>query len=170
MGITPSAYCQSYIGWVTKQVNFREEPSTESRIIMSLKPGSEVFIVSLETEDDFYDVIDIKTNQEGYVYKSYVKVGEEVKKNDQDVFTPTGSSINYNPSAEVFNNTNVTMTLKLNSESFTLAPHEKRTLTLSPGNYNYRASAPNVIPLIGTDNFEKNMDYTWEFYIVTSYK
>ena len=53
-------FSQSYLGTITKQVNFRQGPSSDYEIISSLKPGTQVFISSTETEDDFYNIIDIK--------------------------------------------------------------------------------------------------------------
>ena len=50
----------------------------------------------------------------------------------------------YNPEIEIFNNTSLTLTLKLNSETYTFSPQQKRTITLNPGTYNYRASAPGL--------------------------
>jgi len=168
--ISISAFSQSYLGWTTKQVNFRESPSTDATILSSLKGGTQIFIVSLDAENDFYNVIDIETNTEGYVHKNFVKVGKQVKENDQGIFTPSGETTSYNPDIEIFNNTSKSLTLKLNSETYTFSPKEKRTLTLSPGTISYRASAPGVMPNIGTEFLKSNQGYTWEFYIVTSYK
>ncbi|MDZ4707718.1 MAG: SH3 domain-containing protein, partial [Saprospiraceae bacterium] len=57
IGLT--SYSQSYLGTISKQVNLREGPGTDYQVITSLKPKTQIFIVSLETEDDFYSVIDI---------------------------------------------------------------------------------------------------------------
>lgn len=165
-----SSFSQSYLGWITKQVNFRESPSTDATILSSLKPGAQIFIVSLDTDDEFYNIIDIKTNTEGYVHKSFVKIGKQVKENDKGFFVPSGESSSYNPSVNLFNNTDVILTLKLNSEGYSFSPYEKRTITLSPGSISYRASAPGVIPNIGTEYLKSNVDYSWEFYIVTTRK
>ena len=165
-----SSFAQSYLGTITKQVNFREGAGKEYDVIGSMKPGSQIFIVSLETENDFYNIIDIRTNKEGYVHKSFVKVGKQIKENDQAVFSSSGETTSYNPEVEVFNNTNLTLTLKLNSETYSFNPKEKRTLTIEPGSVSYRASAPGIIPNIGTQNLQSNQGYTWQFYIITRYK
>jgi hypothetical protein len=161
---------QSFLGTITKQVNFREGPGTDYNIVSSLKPGTQLFIVSLETENDYYDVIDIRTNKEGYVHKSFVKVGKQVKENDEGVFSSNGTTASYNPEIEVFNNTSLTLTLKLDDKTYSFNAHEKRTITTSPGAISYRASAPGVIPYIGIDHLESNEGYTWQFYIVTRNK
>lgn len=164
-----TSYSQSYLGTISKQVNLREGPGTDYQVIASLKPKTQIFVVSLETEDDFYSVIDIATNKSGYVHKNYVTVGKELPKSEGG-FTPSGSSGQENPEAEVFNNTNQSMTLKLNSETYTFKPKEKKTLTLSATTYSFIASAPGVIPNYGSKAFESNTRYTWEFYIVTTYR
>jgi len=165
-----NSFAQSYLGTITKQANFREGAGKEFDIIGSLKPGAQIFIVSLETENDFYNIIDIRTNKEGYVHKSFVKLGKQIKENDQDVFSSSGETTSYNPEVEVFNNTTLTLTLKLNSETYSFKPKEKHTLTIEPGAINYRASAPGIIPKIGTQNLQSNQGYTWQFYIITTYK
>lgn len=160
-------FSQSYLGQVTKQVNFREGAGTDYLIISSLKVGTQIFIVSLETENDFYNIIDIASNKEGYIHKSFVKVGQEIEKNEQGMFSPSGQTENYNPEIEIYNNTKLTLSLKLNSETYSFPPQQKKKITMSPGACNYRASAPNVIPNIGTEYMQSNQGYTWQFYIVT---
>jgi uncharacterized protein YgiM (DUF1202 family) len=160
-------FSQSYLGWVTKQVNFRQGPGTDYDVISSLKPGTQIFIVSLETDNDFYNVIDIAADKEGYIHKSFVKVGQIVEKNESGMFTPSGKTSTDNPEIEIFNNTSRTLTLKLNNDIYSFAPMQKKAITLSPGSYNYRASAPGVIPNIGNESMLSNIRYTWQFYIVT---
>lgn len=162
-----SSFSQSYLGRVTKQVNFREGPGTDYGIISSLKVGTQIFIVSIETDNDFYNIIDIATDREGYIHKSFVKVEQEIEKNEHGMFTPSGKTETYNPEIEIYNNTKLTLTLKLNNETYSFAPQEKRTISMSPGTCNYRASAPNVIPNIGTEYMSSNQGYSWQFYIVT---
>lgn len=160
-------FSQSYLGWVTKQVNFRQGPGSDYEVISSLKSGTQIFIVSLETENDFYNIIDIETDKEGYIHKAYIEVGERIKENESGLFVPSGKTATYNPTIEIFNNTSRTLTLKLNSTNYIFSPMEKKNLTLTPGAQNYRASAPGVIPNIGTEYLNSNMSYTWQFYIVT---
>jgi len=166
--ISNAIYSQSYLGTITKQVNFREGSSSDDNIISSLKPKTQIFIVSLETENDYYNVIDIATDIEGYVHKSYVKVGKLVNKSNGSFISASGNSASYDAEATIFNNTTITMTLKLNAEVYRFSPKETKNITLTPGDYDFRASAPGVVPNVGVKNFENNRTYTWQFYIVTS--
>jgi hypothetical protein len=166
--VTSIGYSQSYLGMVTKQVNFRTGPDVAFEIISSLKAGSQLFIISLETENDFYNVIDIASDKEGYIHKSYVRIGKMVPLNDGGMFTPSGKKESYNPELKIYNNTTLSLTLKLNNQTYYFSPKETKTITVSPGSCFYRASAPGVIPNIGNESLESNMDYSWEFYVVTS--
>lgn len=166
--VSNGTFSQSYLGTITKQVNFREEPSVDDNIISSLKPNTQIFIVSLETENDYYNVIDIATDREGYVHKSYVKIGKVVNKSDQSVFTPNGKSSDYDSEVKIFNNTSKTLTLKMNTEVYRFAAYETKNIKLTPGEYDFRASAPGVIPYIGTETLNSSQAYSWQFYIRTS--
>jgi hypothetical protein len=160
-------YSQSFLGNVTKQVNLRQGPGAEFKVISSLPQGTYLFIVSLKLSNDFYNVIDIEHDLEGYVHKSYVQVGNEIQKNDSGFFTPAARTAEYNPSIEIFNNTDLTLTLKLNDQAYSFASQEKRKIKMQPGTCAYRASAPGVMPNYGNEFMQSNQDYTWEFYIIT---
>ncbi len=159
-------YSQSYLGTITTKVNLRQGPGTDFEVITSLLPGAHIFIVAIEAENDFYNVIDIATDKEGYIHKNYVKIGDIVEKNESGMFTPSGKTLSKEPELEIFNNTDLKLSLKLNSESHSFNPYEKKTILLNPGIYNYRASAPGVIPNFGNERIEGNTKYTWQFYIV----
>lgn len=145
----------------------REGPGKDYDVITQLKPGSQIFIISIEAENDFYNIIDIRTNKEGYVHKSFVKRGKQVKESDKGIFTPSGETTSYNPEVEIYNNTSLNLTLKLNDDNYSFSPKEKRTITITPGNIRFRASAPGVIPYIGSELLQSNQGYSWQFYIIT---
>lgn len=162
-----TSYSQAYLGTITKQVNFREGPGTDYPVIKALKPGTQIFIGSLDTDDDFYNIIDIMTDTEGFVHKSFVKVSQEISKSEGGVFTPEGETVTYNPEITVHNDTSKKLTLKLNSQTFYFSPQESKVITLEPGQCDFRASAPGVLPNIGTEHLEGNRSYSWKFYIST---
>jgi hypothetical protein len=69
-----TSFGQSHNGRVTKQGNFREGPGTYYPVISSQKVGKQIFIISLETENNINNIIDIVTNKKGCNHKSFVKV------------------------------------------------------------------------------------------------
>ena len=165
---TTQSYNNAYIGHTTGEVNMRPSPSTNSSIIKKLIAGSQIFIISSTPQNGFYNIIDIETNKEGFVHKNYVTLSQKVDASEGGLFTPVKTISQTNPSVEVFNRTSKILTLKLNEVSYVFKPMEKRIISLRSINYNYIASAPGVIPAVGTESLQSNMSYSWEFFIVTS--
>ncbi len=163
---------QKYIAYTTQRVNMRECSSTECDIIKILKQGSALFVDKNEEEDGFYKVLDIDSNEEGYVSKRYITFQKKVEQNKGEMFRPT-KRVGYTyspPTVNVKNNTNLTLTLVLNGTKYSFKPYGSQTITLQAITYDFRASAPGVIPLAGKKDFELGYDYDWEFRIVTSYR
>lgn len=165
--ISSNLYSQSYLGWVKKKTILRQEPSSSSTLLLTLNPGDQIYIESLETINGFYNVIDIETNTEGFISESNIKIGEVVEKSKGRLFSPSGKINSYDPEVEIYNNTNMDLTLKLNDVVYRFSPKEQHTLKLSSGYYEFRASAPGVIPVSGNENLQSNMGYSWEFYVIT---
>jgi uncharacterized protein YgiM (DUF1202 family) len=164
--VSLASFGQSYLGQIKQNVNLRKGPGTSYEVITVLKTSSQVFIYSLDIEGEFYNVIDIKTNEEGYVHKDYVKVENEVKRQEGEIFIPDGKSLSENPEIEITNNTDLTMTLKIGSDKYIFKPQEVKKIVLNPSEYDYMASAPGVVPYYGTQNLNANYRYTWKFYII----
>ena len=160
---------ESYLGWITKTVNLRKGPGLEYSIIKTLEAGKQIFIISDVSINNYYNIIDIESNTDGFVYKSFIETGDKVEKSKGVMFTSTGNTDKYETQVEIFNNTNKTLTLKLNKKSHRFSPKEKTTISIKPGLVNYIASAPNVIPLNGSKNFEEYSSWTWQFYIQSKY-
>lgn len=158
---------QSYIGYTSKKVSLRDGPGKQYELLLTLQKNSPVFLFSKITENDYYHVIDIETNTEGYIPSSYIKNIDVIEKTSDKVFAPTGPISAYNPEISVYNNTAKTMTLKLNTSAYVFTPYETKTFQLLPGTYNFTASASGVIPSYGSKYFEKGMGYKWEFYIIS---
>jgi hypothetical protein len=167
-----SAAAQAYLGRVTGSatVKMRRGPGTAYGVVKSLKNGTQVFVSSAEAENGFYNIIDIRSNTEGYVHKSLVRLGQPVAASTDGIFNREGESGSLASSVAVYNRSDKSLTLKLNAESYHFAPYQRQTLNLSADSYNFRASAPGVVPYFGTDRIEAGGSYSWEFYIVRSYR
>jgi hypothetical protein len=158
-------FAQSYLGRTKSPTPLRPSASIRTKGITNLTNSTQIFIISLKEYNGFYNVIDIATNREGYVAKSAIMVGQQVIESERGIFSPSGSSTGSAPEVEIYNNTSLTLTLKLNRNLYSFSPQSKRTITLSIGDCYFRASAPGVIPNIGTETVESNRAYTWQFYI-----
>jgi hypothetical protein len=168
LSIVTLSNAQSYLGYVTKQVNFRTESNTNCEIISSLRRGTALFVISKDKINEFYQVLNIESNEEGFVHSSFVQIDKMLPKNEDGIFTPVGKTSSTKPIIKIHNNTSLTLKLKLNDDLYTFSPQERKTLTLTSGSYTYRASAPGVLPDYGTENMQSNYEYEWSFYVSTS--
>lgn len=85
-----SGFGQQYLGWTIEKAVVRWEPTSSARVVTTLEPGRQIFIDSLVTKNDYSYIIDIGTNNEGYVHKDLVLAGQPVEVPEGDVFTITG--------------------------------------------------------------------------------
>lgn len=160
---------QSYLAVTNNKANLREAPDKQSEGLDLLDKNVNLFVYSLETTNDYYQVIEIDTDQEGWVHKSLVRIIKEIPRSTESPFSPEGNTGNYDCSIEVTNNTSLSLTLKMNSYYYYFDPHETKTLTVAPGQYEYIASAPSVIPYYGDDHLNAGYKYSWTFYVKTEY-
>jgi hypothetical protein len=158
---------QSYLAVTTQKANLRDMPEKGSEVLDLLKANAQIFVYSSETTGGYYNVIDIETDQEGWVHSSLVKLVEEIQKSDVSPFSPEGRTSGTECLIEVTNNTSLSMTLKMNATYYYFDPRETKTLTFSPGAYTYVASAPSVIPYFGDDTLQSGYKYSWIFYVET---
>ena len=163
---------QAYLGRIScpTTVNMRNGPGKDYDVVKSLKNGTQVFVSSRDDDNGFYNVIDIRTNREGYVHKSFIRLGQIVEARTDGIFNRQGESSSEESELEVYNRSSKQLTLKLNTASYSFAPYQRKTISLPAASYSFRASAPGVIPYIGSDRIDAGGNYSWEFYIVTSYR
>lgn len=83
-------FSQQYLGWTKEKAVVRWEPTSSARVVTTLESGRQIFIDSLVTKNDYSYIIDIGTNNEGYVHKDLVLAGQPVEVPEGDVFTITG--------------------------------------------------------------------------------
>jgi hypothetical protein len=161
-----SVFSQSYIGYVTQTANLRQGPGTDYGVITALGAGSTIFIVSAAPQNDFYNVIDVASNTEGYLHRSFARLVEEVEPIKGEVFSYGGSGdLGGKVEIEIFNNTRLRLSVKIDDKIFTFSPNETKTISIESGSINFRASAPGVLPAIGREHLSRNSRYSWEFYI-----
>tara|TARA_B100001287_G_C22624562_1_gene501814 strand:- start:122 stop:1192 length:1071 start_codon:yes stop_codon:yes gene_type:complete len=159
---------QSYLAFVKQTVNFRRGPGSDFDIIKSLPAGTQLFVISTDDVKNYYNVIDLETNTEGYVYKTFVELDKVIDVKEDDLFVKSGKSSSLTVSEiEIYNNTNKVLTVYIGGISHSFIAQERRNINISPGQYDYRVTAPGVLPYLGKDEIEAGANYTWEFYIIT---
>lgn len=92
------------------------------------------------------------------------------KSNQEEIpFTKVYIGGNRPPEVEIFNDSNRTLYLDVGQDkmiAYTIPAGSSKKIQLSEGNYNFKATAPRVIPLEGNHNFQKGYLYIWRFTIV----
>lgn len=161
------SFAQSYIAFTTTGVNMREGPSTEYDVTEQLDRGTALYVDLDESIDGWYLVVDIKNDIEGYVSSKYVRLQQSVGKSNNTSIHKSARTQQYNPTIHIKNSSNTSMSLRINSTTYKLSPYETTMLTMVPGKFTFRASAPGVVPRSGEYTIDSNYDYEWEFYIVT---
>ena len=156
---------------VSKNVNFRECPSTECGILCKIPAGAYV-VAEFEDSDfgsltDFVQAVYIDENMYGYVSSKFLQKERIVDVSRKGIFDKIGTGVGYDPELEICNNTNLNIIVSINHKKFDFTPYESRTITCPPGKVDIMASAPGVIPFIGEDIVDRNGLYNWKFFIRT---
>jgi cytoskeletal protein RodZ len=150
------------------RVNLREAPDAAARVLLTAPKGAMLVLLQSPTETTWYNVIDVKTNQEGWVNASAVKINHTQNRKPDLRIPGTRTASSGDPSLEVKNDSSETLTLKVGDRRYSFSPKESQTIHLPPGEYKYFASAPGVIPDFGDQLFQAGYEYRWRFYIVTT--
>ncbi len=157
-----------FIGQTTSAVNFRQEPTTKSSVIKQFKSGATVYVFSDKTISGFYKVIDVETGKIGWASKNYIRKEKDAEVDYEGGFQKTGTSSSSNSEVLIKNLSNLTISLIVGDEMFSLSPKSEKTVFIAPGNKYYVASAPVVIPASGYQKFEGSSGYGWSFWVETS--
>lgn len=132
-----------------------------------VNPGESVFIFPINESDKFYNVVQIKTGKEGWINKKLVKITNEIGKSEKTFFTKSGKISSKQAEAHIFNNTDETLKIKLNTNTYSIAPHKKETLAIAVGECDYYAYVAGITPTSGQHAFEAGTKYEWQFYMGT---
>ena len=156
---------KSYLGTTNDEINLMLGPSNEFDVLKTLALDTDVFIISNKTVNNFYHVIDMSTNTEGYVDMKYINLGEEVVINEIDqLFKSSGKSkslvlcrIN------AINNSDKKMTLKMGGSTWVFVPNGKWVINIPPGIYKIIVTHPGAEPYVGRVEFISGLNYQREF-------
>ncbi|MBK8467557.1 MAG: D-alanyl-D-alanine carboxypeptidase [Chloracidobacterium sp.] len=96
------------------------------------------------------------TNFRAYYTKKGPGESPFVKESLDDSYSP--------PTVTVKNDSAHVLTLLINETRYVISPGATREITLPAGRYKFVATAPNVIPLVGTEAWDAGYRYTWTFY------
>ena len=171
-GRTPLSFTVTYKSFTAsclKNANLYESPENTSNIIKSFEPGNTVFIVSKNTVNGYYYVIDPISGSIGYVNKSLI--GQLKQQNDQkdQLLIPSGISESLSISEiKISNSTDNLLGVKIGLSQYFLDPLETKTITIEPGEYIIFAWQKGVNPYRKKQIIESGQNYERNFIIVYS--
>lgn len=161
---------KTYLGKITNKTNLYSGPSDQFDILLILNSDSNVLILSDKEINNFYNVIDIDSNTEGYLYISNVELIEEKKPEKNNVFEIIGNTTDILTSEiTIYNSHHTACTIKLGTESFNFDPKETKTISVKPGNYRIFLSSKGTIPYVGEIELLRGKKYYRERYVKTIY-
>lgn len=163
--VWPPVFAQHYSVFVTDSVNMYQYPHEDSASVKELLPQELLFCYCDSAINGFYRVIDIASDNEGYVSSGSFQRGKIIPENQRAMFSPEGELNQREPILTVINGTDTTISLRLNDTVYKLSPKEEKVLVLEPGKYRYVASAPGVIPMHGVDELKEYLRYRWRFFV-----
>ncbi|WP_020533497.1 DcaP family trimeric outer membrane transporter [Flexithrix dorotheae] len=161
--LTTQVISQSFVGQTTSRLNFRKGPSTSFEIIEVLPKGKKMFVFSEEPTENFFHVLDVATNQEGYVYSSHFEILDVIPRYSFKKGEFEDSLKNVQADLQIYNSSNKRLYLKLNESIYDFFPKEKVEILIFPGELNYVASIPGNMPIYGIELIHPNQKYFWEF-------
>lgn len=156
-----------FLGVTTSNLNFRAGPGTSYDIIKKIPANSTVYIFSKTDYSGFYKSIDVESGKVGWLAKDLVRFSKSADTSSSGGFSSLGETSEYNSELKVTNQSAKTITLVISDKTFYIPPHSTITKFVEPGNKNFTASAPGVIPTSGYKNFVSNNGYEWTFWIET---
>lgn len=132
-----------------------------------LEKGDMLALLERVPTGDYYNVIDIETNTEGWIHKDFVSIKLTDKPNPPPDFEETRTRSDVDPTLTITNQTDKTLRLRLGGQLHIIAPRVEKTVELRPGKYKFFASVPGMIPVVGNHYFSKGITTSWRFFITT---
>jgi hypothetical protein len=156
-------YCQLKLGSSQSEINFRQEPGMNSKVLNTVGSSNLLVILPREPQNGFVEVFDIESSSFGFVYESLINVTDTLDFSEQHFFERSGDTVAGVITIELINNTDHPLFLWINRNIFNLDPHEKKDLVFNDENIVYFSSASGLYPVFGREILKKGFSYKWNF-------
>lgn len=156
-------YGQLKLGGSQSEINFREGPYLNSKVLNTVGSSNLLVILPRETQNGFVEVFDIESNSFGFVYESLIKVTDTLYFQTQKFFERSDRNEQGEVVIELINRTAYSLFIWINRNVYSLAPSEKKELVFSEEEITYFSSAPGLFPVFGREILKKGNDYQWNF-------
>jgi hypothetical protein len=157
------AYNQLLMGSSHAEINFREGPGTDSKVLFTISKSNLLVILPAELQNGFAEVFDIESNSFGYVFESLIQITDTLNFQKQHFFERSGITDADNLDVELINQSDRSLFVWINKCIYHLDPHEKKDLFLTDEEIIYFSSAPGLYPVFGKEILKKGFIYKWNF-------
>jgi hypothetical protein len=156
-------YGQLKLGSSQSEINFREGPGVDSKILSTISRSNLLVILPGEPQNSFVQVFDIESSSFGFVYEPYIRVNDTLFFQKQHFFERSGTNENGDITIELINRTTHSLFVWINKNIYNLNPHEKKDLIFNDEEITYFSSAPGLYPVFGREILKKGNAYQWTF-------
>ena len=156
-------YAQLKLGGSQNEINFREGPGVNSKVLYTISSSNLLVILPREPQNGFVEVFDIESSSFGFVYESLIKVTDTLNFQKQHFFERSGENENGDITIQLMNRTDHSLFIWINKNIYNLAPHEKKDLIFNDEEITYFSSAPGLYPVFGREILKKGNSYKWDF-------
>ena len=152
---------QLKIGSVRSEINFRDGPGTEFRVLHTINNSNLLVVLPREPQNGFIEAFDVETSSRGYVYESLIQITDTLYFQKQSFFEASGDTTDGDIEIVLINRSDQSLFVWINKNSYDLAPHEKKVLIMDVEEITYFSSAPGLFPVFGREVLNKGNAYLW---------
>jgi len=154
---------QLRLGNVKGEINFREGPGTNFKVLHTINNSNLLVILPRESQNGYVEAFDIETSSRGYVFESLIQIVDTLKFSKQNYFEKGAETESGNVEIELINSTVHTLYVWINQISYYVSPYEKKVLIMDNEDITYFSSAPGLFPVFGREVLHKGNTYIWKF-------
>ena len=161
--ICTSSNAQLRLGNVNGEINFREGPGSNFKVLHTIDKSNLIVVLPVEVRNGYIEAFDIETSSRGYVYESLIRITDTLKFRKQNFFEKTAETSTSSVEIELITSTSHSLYVWINRFSYDLMPYEKKVLIMDNEDIVYFSSAPGLFPVFGKEVLQKGNTYVWKF-------
>jgi hypothetical protein len=161
--ISKPAFSQLKMGSSQSEINFREGPGNNFKVLHTINKSNLLVILPGEAQNGYIEAFDIETSSRGYVYESLIRITDTLKFSKQNFFIKDSETKAGSVEIELINSTTHSLYVWINKISYDILPFEKKVLIMDDEDILYFSSAPGLFPVFGREVLQRGNIYVWKF-------
>lgn len=151
---------------VTKTSSIRETGVLKGKVLLAVKRGDILSVVSRDAVRNWYNVVDEKTGIEGWIDGTAVIIKLTSNTETGPPLHEESVSNNLDPQVSITNSEQTTaLRIRINGILHVIEPQTTKMITVKAGKFSYYGWSPGIRPATGSKVLEKGKKYSWNFRI-----